>query len=468
MSTSYQLPELPGVPLEIVTSAVSKGLVKGRNVFHLNNFLTHFQDAILDDRELSEAEVKAYVFDKLGYKPTTVTGYSRLNAIMNAYRIFYENGPFLSSFVRGIASVYREYKPPKLERKKSKSVIAAPIEAVPAPLRTALEEMRQGYEGIYRSAPSREFIVSIDQRVRQLVRACMDHDVQPMLNIACITIYEKSLLSREKPLRRTTIRSSLNAIRDVARYVGSDLDVIQHLENRVRYHEKKAANDMPLKELNIQKIPSYTKIFEQAFDLLDQSNTARHIAKGQKLRNYACAVVLLLPCPLRVGDSELIFGENVNWTGSTWRIDVPETSKTGDAFGAVLLPLFRVFIDELVLQGADEVYLDELRSAVVDKRRALFEDHLGRPIGKPYVSTAWRRVFGTGSHIARTKIHDEFARLGPAGVEAALVACGHRSHKSAEHYRTRAFHLLAGEHIKTTASNDIYDFEWKEHFRMDA
>jgi len=65
-------------------------------------------------------------------------------------------------------------------------------------------------------------------------------------------------------------------------------------------------------------------------------------------------------------------------------------------------------------------------------------------------------------------MHDEFARLGSAGVEAALVACGHRSHKSAEHYRTRAFQLLAGEHIKATAADGIDEDEWERYFRMDG
>lgn len=467
MSRQRPLPELPEIPRDAVMSAVSQGLVKGRNVVHLAAFVAHFEDALVDNRELSEAEVKAYAFDTLGYKSTTRTAYNLLNAIMNAYRVFYEDGPFLSSFTRGIAAVHREYKPPKPQRKRIKSVLAAPIEDVPASLRTALEEMRQGYEGVDRSAPSKQFVVSIDQRVRQLVRACMDAGVEPVLDIACITIYEKSLLSRQRPLRRTTIRSSLAAIRDTARYVGSDPDVIQHLDDRVRYHERIAAKSVPLKELQIQKIPSYADIFERAFDLLGEADSVKQMGQAQRLRNYACAVVLSLPCPLRVADSELVFGEHLNWTGTTWRIDIPETSKTGEAFGAVLLPLFRVFIDQLVLQGADEVYLDKRREEVIDRRRALYEDHLGRPIGKPYVSKAWQSVFGTGSHIARTKIHNEFARLGPAGVEAALVACGHRSHRSAEHYRTRAFQLLAGEHIKATAAAGIDEGEWEQYFRMD-
>tara|TARA_R100001132_G_C3251593_1_gene78586 strand:- start:267 stop:818 length:552 start_codon:yes stop_codon:yes gene_type:complete len=178
----------------------------------------------------------------------------------------------------------------------------------------------------------------------------------------------------------------------------------------------------------------------------------------------AAALALLVPFPLRLADTRLHFGTHLKWTGQTWRIEIEETSKTGVPFRATLLPFFRVFVDKLVLQGAAEDYLDELREKAVKDRRALFETHLGELVSDAYVSKAWSFAYGTGSHIARTKLHDEFAVFGLKGVEAALVACGHRSARSAEHYRTRAFRLLAGDHIRMTSAESISDKEWEAYF----
>jgi hypothetical protein len=47
-----------------------------------------------------------------------------------------------------------------------------------------------------------------------------------------------------------------------------------------------------------------------------------------------------------------------------------------------------------------------------------------------------------------------------------LKACTHRSSRSAEHYRTKAFSLLAGDHIRSSAEASISDDEWGEYFEV--
>ena len=218
------------------------------------------------------------------------------------------------------------------------------------------------------------------------------------------------------------------------------------------------------KETKIEKIPTYTEIFEHAFDMLGQADNMKDRRVAQKLRNHAVALVLMCPFPLRVADTILKFGDNLAWTGETYHLFVPSTSKNSEAFQATLEPFFRLFIDKLVLQGADPEYLEELREKCIVERRLLFESHDGSAPFDTYVSYVWAQVYGTGSHIARAKIHNDLAVFGLKGVEGALKACTHRSSKSAEHYRTKAFQVLAGDHVRRTAAQSITDKEWEEYF----
>lgn len=466
MPPRYKVTALPGIPFQEVAAQVSAGEVKSAGIHFLKGFLEYFEEPFLAGMELRQEEVHHYAFVVLGYDKTKTGAYHRMTLIRNTYRLFYEDGPFLRSMSAGIASIWRVYQPrkPRNEWTQMRSRMAAPKNQLPQDWRDALENMSRGFDGIDRAAPSAGFVVSIGQRIRELTRVCSNAGLQPQLDIACITAYERSLLTRRDPLRPATIRASLAQIRDMARYVGTDDEVIEHLTARASYHEKKASKVTPVKETKILKIPSYTEVFEKAFDLLGKSDTTKRLQQAQQFRNHAAALALLVPFPLRLADTRLHFGAHLKWTGQTWRLEIDDTSKTGAPFRATLLPFFRVFVDKLVLQGAAEDYLDELREKAIKDRRALFETHLGEAVAHAYVSKAWSFVYGTGSHIARAKLHGEFAVFGLEGVEAALIACGHRSARSAEHYRTRAFRLLAGDHIRITSAASISDKEWQKYF----
>jgi hypothetical protein len=108
-----------------------------------------------------------------------------------------------------------------------------------------------------------------------------------------------------------------------------------------------------------------------------------------------------------------------------------------------------------------------MRERCIKQRRHLFVDHNGEPYHTDYVSRVWGKVFGTGNHAARIKIHDEFAIFGVAGIEAALAACAQRSPVTAKFYRSRAFTLRAGDHVHRALENDITPAEWEEYFRTD-
>lgn len=79
-------------------------------------------------------------------------------------------------------------------------------------------------------------------------------------------------------------------------------------------------------------------------------------------------------------------------------------------------------LDQIILRGSTTERLDALREKCFETQRRLFVNHANRPLHERYVSYLWRQTLGTGSHAVRTKLHDEFGRLGTRGVELAMRA----------------------------------------------
>jgi hypothetical protein len=98
------------------------------------------------------------------------------------------------------------------------------------------------------------------------------------------------------------------------------------------------------------------------------------------------------------------------------------------------------------------------------EQRALFVNHYDDEPHDRFVSYMWQQFLGTGNHAARTHLHDSFGRMGSRGVELAMRACGQRSEKTAEAYRTRAFEMLSLERIHEDLAADILDEEWEVFF----
>ena len=399
-----------------------KYLTKGEVRF-LSAFLEHFE-LELDDAVGPEADrFRHYILNVAEYGVPSTTAYTRLNNIRRAFRKVYQDSPFLRAFDAGISEFWREIKPKKAKGTWAPKPLrfSVPQEDLPLHWREALRDMHLGFDGVDKAAPSPSILKTMRRKLCELAKICMDNELAISLNVETAILYERSLLNRERPLAAATIRSSIVHLRDFTLYLGLDEAIVEHLSARLVLHERRVARSTPLKETKIEKIPTYTEIFEQAFEMLGQADDTRERRVAQKLRNHAAALVLMCPFPLRVADTLLKFGDNLTWTGETYHLYVPSTSKNDEPFQATLLPFFRLFVDKLVLQGADPAYLDELRNKCMLDTRLLFESHNGSAPFDTYVSYAWAQVYGTGSHIARAKIHNDLAIFGLEGVEAALV-----------------------------------------------
>lgn len=466
MPSKKPLPRIPEYSTEELEEICVTKKVPRTNIRRLGRLLSYFEDHLDNAIGPEPAVFRDWIIRIEGVDHNLKTAHAYLHATSRTFRMFYGSSPFLRAMDEATLLLWHEIKPPKdkADHKPKTLTFSLPVNALPANWQEAIEDMGVGNDGIEQHAPAPSLLKTQIRKICELAKICVDgaHDIN--LTIETVTAYERSLLSRERPLSPTTVKSSIRHIRDFALYLGATEPVADHLRSRVRFHEGRTANALPLKEQKIRKIPTYTEIFEDAFDLLGRANVTNSKRVAQRCRNFATALTLMCPFPLRVADSCLRFGENLTWNGEGYHLLVAATSKTGEPFHARIAPFFGMFIDQLVLQGADSDYLEDLRERAIRQQRLLFENPGSNAVFDGYVSYAWRETYGTGSHIARTKIHDELAIHGLKGVEGALRACGHRSERSAEHYRTRAFTLLAGDHVRKTAEQGISEDEWGKYF----
>lgn len=464
------LPDLPGYSAEkLIEICKTNKKIQPTHIRRLGRFLQYFENDI-DAVDVPDVSIfRTWIVEVEGVKDNFYTAHTYLHSMSRVFRHLYGTSPFHRALDAGILAFWHEIRPPKhkADYKPKMRKFSLLIEDLPAEWRDALADMEAGIDGVESPAPVSSIAETQKRKICELAKVAVDSGYHISITVETAIAYEKSLLEREKLLAKETIKSSLIHIRDFAAYLGAPEIVLGHLRARTRFHERRAAKSPKLKEQKIMKVPSYTAIFEHAFDLLGQAANTGSKRVAQRCRNHAAALVLFCPFPLRVADTQLRFGENVTYDGEQYQLFVPATSKNGEPFHARVASFFGLFIDELVLQGADKAYLEELRHRAIAQKRLLFENHGGEPVFDMYVSYAWRETYGTGSHIARTKIHDELAVYGLAGVEGALRACSHRSERSAEHYRTRAFTMLAADHVHRTAEQGISDTEWNLFFNTD-
>ena len=303
---------------------------------------------------------------------------------------------------------------------------------------------------------------SIQTKLCECAKVARDRALEPAFTIELMFAYEASLHRRARPLTPTTITSAMTRLRDFARYIGADTAVIAHLNERVRFNERRTTKSTPVKEERVSRLPSLRGTFAIAFDLLGRADLDMNPRHAHRKRNGALAITLLSAIPLRLADAQLTFGKDLLWTGEQYRLNVV-SSKTFVPIRAPILGPFQYFIDKVVLAGYGPECLEERRQHCLDTRRPLFVNHDGTTPHAGYTSYLWRRELGTGHHAARTRLHDEFAELGAMGVQMAMQACGQRSERTAEFYRSEAFDFCATRRVQDTLTQLIPDEEWKRY-----
>lgn len=381
-------------------------------------------------------------------------------AARRAMWMLFRGDPILRAFDIAIAArIATPAKPYPLRARKFSTF----FEELPADFQDALNAMANGCPGVHGEAPVPSMVQTTRTKICEFAKAARDTGLKISLTTEAAIAYEKSLVQRERPLSKRTVLSSMRQIHGFAKYVGATSEVLSHLAERIRIHEKRSLHVVPQKEAKIQSLPSYAEIFGIALDMLGRADQVRFPAQAQAMRNAAVAITLFCPFPFRVADTRLHFGRDILWDGELYRFNTV-ISKTMRPFAAPILPVFGFFIDQMILQGARVEHLNGMRESCFDRQRALFVRYEDSNVHPRYVSHLWQTYLGTGEHAARTHLHNNFGRLGARGVELAMRACDHRSEKTAEHYRTQAFELLSLERIHNDVVADILDEEWQIFF----
>lgn len=386
---------------------------------------------------------------------------TKMRAARKALWVLFEGHPLLRELdIAIVALTGAKERKPYPQRARKFSVFP---EELPQAMQAALRDMADGLPGVYNTVPVPSMVVTTRTKVCELAKAALDAGLDIEISVETAVAYESALFRRERVLSKKTILSAIRQVRDFARYIGADDAVLEYLAARIRFNESRSLHFEPQKEAKVLALLDYAGIFGMALDMLGEAAATRNPRSSQRLRNGAVAITLFCPFPFRVADTILHFDQDILWDGEGYRFNLI-IQKTKRPFSAPVLPVFGWFIDQMILQGASPEHLDDLRSKCFAEQRALFVNHYDAEPHDRFVSYMWQQVLGTGNHAARTHLHDSFGRMGARGVELAMRACGQRSEKTAEAYRTRAFEMLSLERIHEDLAADILDEEWEIFF----
>ena len=445
-----------------IADLLSTGMIKSKNLRDLDDYLT-FRDEISsqggeDPDELQQAIVN--FAEETGQV-------AKLKSARKALLLLFDAQDIASEMAQAIASYARK---DTVSNRAINGFSGRPLRhslpesQLPLEWKIALADMRNEFPGAEVPPPAPEVTKCIARSLRQLAKAAVD-DGQPIaLSREALDAFEGALSKRVPTLSPHTIKKYLKDIKEFSAYVGACPEFRDYLDKRFHKGARRAQKVSTSIDRRVAQVPDFKNTLEMAIDLLKESQVTLNLRSAHTKRNRAAAISVVSAIPLRIADLTLYFGSNITWTGQAYHLFIPVCSKRKVPYATTLTSTLGCFIDRLILRDRPLNQIEDARDACIRGGRALFINYSGEPVHRNYVSRCWWNIFGTGSHVARAKIHDEFARLGPRGVELALAACGHRSEASAEFYRSQAFDSFASAYVKDSLLGGISKQEMQDFF----
>jgi hypothetical protein len=234
--------------------------------------------------------------------------------------------------------------------------------------------------------------------------------------------------------RPATRHTAVQRIRMFAEYLCLEplvVSAIRAHENQLRC---KLAFVVPLKFGKLDDLPSLSETWQLAEGLLRKSNMSKRRQTKLRLLNEAVILALWTLLPLRLADGQLLWGVNIGWTGEGYQVDI-DTQKADVPLRGRLHPNLTPFLDALILNGMDPVYLETMREIALAQGLPLFRGTTGKMLARTYPSKVWAAHMGTGAHISRARVHTDLGKLGPEGVEAALGLSAQSDPRSRKFYQ---------------------------------
>ncbi|MCO8146385.1 hypothetical protein NHN26_14245 [Rhodovulum tesquicola] len=332
-----------------------------------------------------------------------------------------------------------QLKTPEKERRKPAKPrpadLSLPLSDLPLGWQRTLAALRAGGALDGHEALAKSVVTSMEETLRAYARTMTDNGLPIALSLTGIRLHEDRLRARGR--RPATLHTATMRLRQFGHRIGEEAYILEALKTHEKTLRRAKRGVVPLKEARLAAIPDLQETWSLALGLLEASHGPGDRASLFRLRNEAAVLALWTLLPLRLEDGTLRWGEHVVFEDGQYWIDIT-TNKEGVPLRGRLHPRLTRFLDALVLQGVDPAYLPEMRERAQERRAPLFRKSDGAALSKGYPSTVWRKHLGTGAHIARTRIHTELGKLGPAGVDAALALCAQIDPESRLFYQGKA------------------------------
>lgn len=307
-----------------------------------------------------------------------------------------------------------------------------------------LRKMRLGALPMHLATPAASVIASMEDTLREYAKVQRDAGAPIEISVEGLRRFEAAreahAAQRVNPAyvaqgnRPATRHTGAMRLRKFGETLGLDPLLLSVLRNHASNLRRQLATVVPLKFGRLDNLPGLAATWALATDLLGKSTCAARRQTRLRLLNEAVVVALWTLLPLRLRDGQLLWGRDVYFDGTRYRIDI-ETGKEDEPLQGALHQVLTPFLDALVLRGMDPVWLDEMRRRAIAEKLPLLRTVNGRMLATGYPSKVWRRHFGTGAHISRARVHTELGQLGPEGVTAALALNAQRDARSAASYQ---------------------------------
>ncbi|SFD84982.1 hypothetical protein [Roseivivax sediminis] len=281
------------------------------------------------------------------------------------------------------------------------------------------------------------FLPTVETALRTLCFCCQDLELPCEINRGTALALVNELKGRGTT--NATIEINISALRRFAQVLGLDRGIMADLRNVEQDFFRKKQADIPKKFARLDELGSVESVLGRAIDLLAASRNERSLELRVAKLNAAATMALFSLIPLRVKDTNLLWGVHVTHTGQRYRLDV-RTSKCGTEFHGEICDFVTPFLDALLLRGCDVEFLGLKRKEALQSRQALFAHANGRHMSNRRVANLWQRHIECGPHIARSVVHTELGRMGREGVEMALSLCAQRDPRTAKFYQGKAMH----------------------------
>ncbi|MGS4947518.1 hypothetical protein ACVDG3_18740 [Meridianimarinicoccus sp. RP-17] len=418
--------------------------------------LAAFEDVPLEDlrvlaRFLAFTEVRGITVpteaDYLAFAAGTASS-RRLRSLKSALDRLLPGNPAVHVVLASAIAAKSPAQPSRRNRKpRARSTRRLDAAGLPADWQALLRRLRLGAVPLHVAVPAASVLDSMEDVLREYAMVQRQAGEAVEISVEGVRRFEATraahAAARADPKycdqgnRPATRHAAAMRLRQFADALGLDpalrADLRAH-ENRLR---TQLGTVVPLKFGKLDELPGLSATWGIAASLLADSTSAARRPTQIRLLNEAAIVALWTLLPLRLRDGQLLWGRDVRFDGTRYRIDI-ETRKEDEPLRGPLHRVLTPFLDALVLRGMDPVWLADMRQRAMDEQTALFRSAGGRMLARGYPSKVWRAHMGTGAHVARSRVHTELGQLGPDGVDAALALNAQRDPRSAAFYQGRA------------------------------